>query len=200
MKRLILLFLCFVCCSCPSQAVAPLGVDATVTPTTTTTPTYVRDEWGRWIDADKDCQDTRQEVLIAESIEPVTFEDERQCRVKTGKWICPYTGQVFTSPRDLEIDHMVPLAEAHASGGWAWDSAKKLAFFNNLSDPDALVAASVSSNRSKGARQPHEWLPANENFRCRYLQAWARVKVAWGLEVDPAESQAFVRLIGTHCR
>ena len=80
---------------------------------------YDRDLYRHWIDADGDCQDTRQEVLIAQSLQPVVL-DGRGCRVVSGRWFDPYTGQTFTDPGDLDIDHFIPLAEVHRSGGDIW--------------------------------------------------------------------------------
>ena len=79
---------------------------------------YDRDLYGSWIDADGDCQNTRHEVLIAESTEPVTL-DARGCRVVSGRWEAPYTGRVFTNAQNLDIDHFIPLAEVPRSGGYA---------------------------------------------------------------------------------
>ena len=58
----------------------------TVAETRAGIPEYDRSDWRHWVDEDGDCQDARQEVLIAESLEPVTYEDDRECRVETGQW------------------------------------------------------------------------------------------------------------------
>ena len=36
----------------------------------------------------------------------------------SGEWLAPYTGIVVTDPCKLDIAHMVPLGNAHASGAW----------------------------------------------------------------------------------
>ena len=160
---------------------------------------YERDAWEHWIDADSDCQDTRQEVLIAESRIPVTFADPGRCRVASGRWRCPYTGRVFTDPSELDVDHLVPLHAAHRAGGKSWSARRRRDYANDLQDPDHLVAVGASANRSKGDKEPHRWMPEAREERCRYLDAWTQVKERWDLEMEPAEL-LFVRLGQWLCR
>lgn len=153
-------------------------------------PAYDRDAWGGWIDADGDGMDTRQEVLFAESeIPPAT--NRNATVVLSGRWTDPYTGAVVTDPLRLDVDHVVPLAEAHASGGWAWTDEQRAAYANDLDDPQHLIAVTASVNRSKGAKDPAHWLPVVGV--CRYLFDWMRVKRRWALTYDDAEAQAIVR-------
>jgi hypothetical protein len=164
------------------------SVEASVCPEEVLIPPYDRDEYGRWRDDDKDCQDTRQEALIRDSTTPVVYEDERNCRVKSGTWIGPYTGETFTDPATVEIDHIVPLEDAHFSGAAFWDTAKKRTFSNDLSN---LITSGKSANRSKGSRDPAAWLPVFEASRCSYLTQWSATKTKWGLTADPAEEHVF---------
>src|SRR5690606_28748554 len=101
---------------------------------------YDRDEWlPSWADADNDCQNTRHEVLIAEADGPLTYSSGG-CTVTSGAWHDPYTGLTFTNPSDIDIDHMVPLADAHRSGGWKWTTATKRQYANDLTHPETLIA------------------------------------------------------------
>ncbi len=177
---------------------APEAVELTVTRAEVPAglPSYDRDEWGRWSDADGDCQDTRQEVLIAESLVPVTYRSDRQCRVASGEWFGAFTGTTVHESGTLDIDHLVPLANAHRSGGRAWPAERKRAYYNSLDDADHLIAVTASANRSKGARGPEEWRPADESYWCEYARDWIRIKQAWGLSVTSAEAQALEEMLG----
>lgn len=157
---------------------------------------YKRESWLHgWADADNDCQNTRQEVLARDSRIPVTW-DERSCTVESGEWFDPYTGETFTDPSKLDVDHMVPLAEAHLSGGELWSEQQRLAFANDLQLGRAsLLAVKASANRSKGSRDPSKWLPERKEFHCAYVTRWTAVKLHWNLSFDEAERLAIADVL-----
>jgi hypothetical protein len=164
-------------------------------PSDGTPPPYNRREWRHWVDADHDCQDTRQEVLIAESEVPVEFADERHCRVKRGRWTCPYTGRVVIDPGELDVDHLVPLENANGAGGWRWSAEQKRAFANDLDHAESLRAVLASANRQKGSKGPEAWLPPNERYRCTYVGDWMRTKQRSRLAMTREEEVAIVQIL-----
>ena len=153
---------------------------------------YKRTLFADWYDADGDGCNTRQEVLIAESIIPVTIGDA--CTV-TGKWFSVYDGVTTTKSRGFDIDHMVPLKEAWDSGAWNWNTDQRKKFANDLDEPFFLIAVTASSNRSKGERDPAEWMPTSAKYRCEYARIWVSIKRAWDLSVDPAENTFLTRTL-----
>ena len=160
-------------------------------------PDYSRSEWKHWVDADGDCQDARQEVLIAESLETVTYETDRKCRVETGQWWAPHLGHFLENPSHIDVDHHVPLKNAHVSGGWAWSPAEKERYANYLGEENHLVAISSRHNRSKGARGPEEWAPPDNALWCEYATDWAEIKEKWELTMTPVESAIVMDMLGT---
>lgn len=154
---------------------------------------YERDDYDRWIDADGDCRNTRHEVLIAESLDPVTYTDDRHCKVATGRWVDPYTGDEMLTAEEASIDHVVSLFEAHQAGAWRWTNEWKHALFNDLDDPATLAVSLVSVNQSKGSVGPNGWLPEPADARCGYLVARVRIKARWGLSVSTADREVLRR-------
>ncbi len=158
---------------------------------------YDRDEWKHWIDVDDDCQNTRHEVLISESTKAVEFKDGGDCEVGAGSWKDPYTGELFTDPGDLDIDHMVPLVNTHRSGGHAWDRERKSEYANDLSYDGHLIAVSASANRSKGGKGPDEWRPPNTEYWCQYALDWVAIKREWDLTATELEADALSEMLST---
>lgn len=158
---------------------------------------YNRDDYlPDWADADGDCINTRHEVLIIESLSPVTLSSNG-CSVLSGRWFDPLTGLTFTDPSDVDIDHHVPLAEAHDSGASLWPTSQKQAFANDMLMSEVLVAVDDATNSSKGARDPAEWLPPNSDYHCDYVLNWVEIKAAYGLTYDDAERTAIETILGT---
>lgn len=152
---------------------------------------YDRDLFRHWIDEDGDGCNTRYEVLIAEAVKRPRVG--ANCRLTGGRWLSAYDGVLTSNTRTLDIDHVVPLAEAWDSGAFAWTGDDRMRFANDLGDARALIAVSASSNRRKSDQDPAEWLPTKG--RCTYLVHWVAVKVRWRLSVDPAEQSALLRLV-----
>ena len=146
---------------------------------------YSRSLFKHWIDADKDGCNTRYEVLIAEAI--VKPKIGTGCYLTGGKWKSAYDGKTFTNPTGLDIDHMVALAEAWRSGAWAWTSAQRMDFANDLGDSRSLLAVTASLNRSKGDKDVASWLPPKA--QCAYISNWIAVKWRFDLTVDPLEGE-----------
>jgi hypothetical protein len=125
------------------------------------------------------------------------FLNDSGCLIAGGSWFGAFTGTWFTDPSDLDIDHFVPLANAHRSGGWAWGADTKQRYYNDLSDPSHLIAVSASANRSKGSRGPEDWRPPDSSYWCTYADTWADIKIRWSLTVTATELVALEDMLAT---
>jgi len=146
---------------------------------------YDRSLFPHWITISGTC-DTRETVLVRDGSNVVT---NSSCAATGGSWYSPYDGVTLTASSGVDIDHLVPLAEAWASGASKWTTAQRQAFANDLTRPQ-LIAVSASSNRSKGDKDPAKWMPAQSAYTCTYVRAWVQVKHYYNLSVDSAEKSA----------
>ena len=157
---------------------------------------YDREHFSHWSDLDGDGCDTRREVLIRDSQVRSTLDPNRTCWVVSGLWYSHYDGEWVEGPSSLDIDHLVPLAEAWDSGAHSWSPDRREEFAN---DEGALLAVTARSNRAKGASDPAGWMPSNEDFTCPYAAAWIAVKARWSLAMDQEESDFLQGLLAGEC-
>ena len=144
--------------------------------------------FGSWKDADGDGCNTRNEVLIAQSTEPV--ERAGICRIQSGRWLSPYDNLVLTDADDVAVDLLVSMREAWESGAWHWTDAQRNAYLNDMEMAAALLVVSETINDAKAEFDPKEWLPPEQSYVCQYLRTWVEVKTKWRLNVDPGEREA----------
>lgn len=150
---------------------------------------YNRDFFNHWISDNSTGCDTRYAVLVEESLSQVAVSD---CKVLSGSWVSVYDNVTLADATTLDIDHMVPLAEAWRSGADKWDADTRERFANDLGYANSLVAVTASTNRSKGDKDPSEWLPSVNV--CDYVVNWVQVKLRWSLTVDQAEFDTLTRI------
>lgn len=148
---------------------------------------YDRAKFTHWIDADGDGCSTRNEVLDVESENSVTCGN-----LSGGRWYSYYDRVSWTNPSDIDIDHMVPLAEAWDSGARNWTAAQRQAYANDLGDSRSLVGVTDNVNQAKGDQDVAEWLPTYD--KCRYLREFVAVKIRWRLSVNSTEKTAMQNL------
>lgn len=171
------------------RTVAALLSEIVVRPESAKVP-YRRDLYRHWLDQDDDGCDTRREVLAEEAQTPL-----EHCWSRSGAWLSVYDGKVVDESGELDIDHVVALAEAHRSGADRWSADRKEAFANDLGSPWSLVAVTASTNRSKSDLDPARWSPANREGKCFLARATVITKWRWRLSVDKQEAAALKRLL-----
>jgi hypothetical protein len=157
---------------------------------------YTVRKFVHWYDADGDGCDTRAEVLIAESSVAATVASG--CRVTRGRWESYYDGATWTRPSDVDIDHVVALAEAWDSGARSWTGKLRRSYANDLADSRPLVAVTDDVKQRKGDRDPQDWLPPRRAAICLYVRQWVTVKVRWRLTADRGEKDV-LRFLASGC-
>jgi uncharacterized protein DUF1524 len=145
---------------------------------------YSREKFPHWRSTGSNC-DVRDSVLKRDG----SKVKASGCNVIAGTWTSIYDGKVLDSPTKVDIDHVVPLANAWRSGASAWTTDQREDFANDLDDPQ-LVAVSANANRSKGDQDPSTWKPTAAGNWCAYATDWIAVKTHWKLTVTTAEKAA----------
>jgi hypothetical protein len=146
---------------------------------------YNRDLFPTWITISGSCN-TREYILKRDGSNVVT---DSSCAATSGSWYSPYDGATWTAASDLDIDHLVPLAEAWDSGASKWTTSQRQAFANDITRPQ-LLAVTDNVNQAKGDQDPATWMPSRTAYRCTYVRAWVQVKHYYNLSVDSAEKSA----------
>ncbi|MGK0235385.1 MAG: hypothetical protein ACI9EK_001921 [Psychroserpens sp.] len=91
-----------------------------------TSSKYSRKQFGSgWADLNKDCQNSRMEALISQSVGQIQYKTSKKCKVKLGKWISPFSGKTIYNASDIDIDHVVPLKWAWIHGADTWPKDKR---------------------------------------------------------------------------
>lgn len=151
---------------------------------------YSREKFPHWDSQGSGC-DTREVVLKRDGQDVKTDQD---CRATSGTWKSRYDDQTWTKATDLDIDHVVPLGQAWASGAKSWTTEKREQFANDLTRPQ-LLAVTGSVNRQKSDKAPDQWKPPLVAFWCTYATDWIMVKHYYGLTITQPEKTALTDML-----
>ena len=159
---------------------------------------YSREKFPHWSDAEEfgwDVPDTscdaRDAALIRDGKNVRVAEG---CDVTSGVWLDPYTGRTYTDPSEIDIDHVVPLANAWRSGASSWSEARRERYAN---DPAVLLSAEDNANQEKGDKGPEAWKPPNGAIWCDYATRWVEIKASYDLSLNQQEKAALEQMLGT---
>lgn len=135
--------------------------------------------------------DTREAALVRDG---ENVKVGSGCKVTSGNWYDPYTDQSYSDPQDLDIDHVVPLANAWRSGASSWDDEQRERYAN---DPEVLLSVEDNANQEKGDKGPEAWKPPNDNEWCDYAERWISIKAKYALSVNEQEKEALDQMLNT---
>jgi hypothetical protein len=176
----------------PSASTAATQLASLTVKAEGSTTGYSRDLFPHWITQSGTC-DTRDQVLKRDGT-GVTVDS--QCEPTAGRWYSVYDATWVSDDSSVDIDHIVPLAEAWKSGANTWSTSRRQQFANDLSIAQ-LIAVTASSNRSKGDKDPSAWKPPNTSVHCVYAREWIWVKYTYSLSLQSAEKTALQQMLGS---
>ena len=176
----------------PTASAARTQLAALTVAAWTHTTTYDRDLFPTWDTISGTCN-TRETVLKRDGSNVVV---NSACAATSGSWYSPYDGATWTNAADVDIDHVVPLAEAWRSGANSWTTSRRQSFANDLSRPQ-LIAVTDNVNQSKGDQDPSTWQPSRTAYRCTYAKMWIASKSYWGLRLQSSEKSALQSMLNT---
>lgn len=171
---------------------------------------YSRKEWKHWSSVgDRGCWNTRSEILHRDAVPgTVKYLDKKKKETSyetacvigivvegkdgsistetkgSGEWIDPYSGKKIKDPRDIDIDHVIPLSNAARQGGQAWTAEEKEKFAN---DPDNLLATSAKENRKKGEKGPGKYMPPLKSYHCQYAKTYVSLSDKYKLTITESD-------------
>lgn len=182
--------------------------------------------FGTWINSSSMCgtATTRDYILKRDLTNPVT--DPKTCKVKSGVLHDPYTGgdvnfkYGIDTSADIQIDHVVALNDAWASGLWKSSRAKDRVNYAN--DPEVLLASRGDANNRKSEginlysagvpsryksewkntgqqrwqySTPSVWLPSYKTYQCAYMAKRVYIKHKWNLSMSGWEKKETVSFL-----
>jgi hypothetical protein len=190
----------------PAQAVRPPGIPSASTAQSELNAltvaaeshgsTYDRSLFPHWRSVSGTGSCTARQYILKRDGQNVVTSDG--CQPTSGNWQSDFDNVWTTSVSNATIDHVVALSEAWASGAWAWTTAERQAFANDINSPQLWIAT-TSINSTKGDQDPAEWMPPNTSVRCDYVKAWIHVKYLYDLDVNSAEKTALQNHLNSYC-
>ena len=156
---------------------------------------YSRNLFDHWSDVNgSDCH-ARQDVLLDQAISYVQSDGFGSCFIVEGDWYLPFDGQLHSgAPGDIDVDHVVALAEAWDSGADQWNFNRRRQFAN---DPLHLMVSDRQVNRDKADLDAGEWKPERRDSWCLTATMMALTKYRYSLTVDAAERRGLYEMADT---
>lgn len=165
---------------------------------------YNRKDWKHWSAQNGNtCWNTREQALYNQGKDIVLLDKNKKettdinkaCYIKSGVWVDPYSGETFTKPGDLDVDHTVPLNAAAKMGAQSWSPEQKEIFANDLQY--VLVVTSAKQNRAKGAKTPSEWMPEKKEAHCDYAKIYLEIVNKYKMNLTQADKDALAKALKT---
>ncbi|MEX2627306.1 MAG: HNH endonuclease family protein [Ilumatobacteraceae bacterium] len=155
---------------------------------------YSRDEFPHWHDIDGSGCTARQDALSVQALGLVQRDLVRPCVIVEGDWYSLFDGETHAgAPAEVDVDHVVALAEAWDSGAAEWSFERRRQFAN---DPLNLLVVTRRSNRDKADLDAGEWAPSRGDARCVVGSMMVLTKLRYDMTVDAAERDGLLELAG----